>query len=145
MIEAPLAGFPYWVLGFHADNGPEYINHTVAKLLDKLRVEFTKSRPRRSNGLAETKNGAVVRKDLGYAHIPQPFASQVNAFRVRSATNPAVDTRSRVTCLAMSCRRKLWGDGVAVDGRSCRSRPPGTIATPAPLSAHSCRPGVTTT
>ena len=37
------------VLGFHADNGSEYINYTVAKLLDKLRIEFTKSRPRHSN------------------------------------------------------------------------------------------------
>lgn len=82
VIEALLAGFPFRILGFHADNGSEYINHTVAKLLDKLRVEFTKSRPRRSNdnGLAETKNGAVIRKHLGYAHIPQRFASQVNAF-----------------------------------------------------------------
>jgi transposase InsO family protein len=60
------------IKGFHADNGSEYINHQVAKLLDKLRVEFTQSRPRHSNdnGLAETKNGAVVRKCLGYAHIP---------------------------------------------------------------------------
>ena len=82
VIEALLAAFPFQVLGFHADNGSEYINHTVAKLLEKLRVEFTKSRPRRSNdnGLAETKNGAVIRKQLGYAHIPQRFASEVNAF-----------------------------------------------------------------
>jgi transposase InsO family protein len=81
VIEALLSGFPFRILGFHADNGSEYINHRVAKLLDKLRVEFTKSRPRRSNdnGLAETKNGAVVRKHLGYIHIPQRFASEVNA------------------------------------------------------------------
>lgn len=78
VIEAMLAGFPFRVMGFHADNGSEYINHTVAK----LRVEFTKSRPRRSNdnGLAETNNGAVIRKHLGYAHIPQRFAGEVNAF-----------------------------------------------------------------
>ena len=82
VIEALLAGFPFRILGFHADNGSEYINHRLAKLLEKLRVEFTKSRPRRANdnGLAETKNGAVVRKHLGYAHIPQRFACQVNAF-----------------------------------------------------------------
>jgi transposase InsO family protein len=82
VIEALLAGFPFKILGFHADNGSEYINHQVAKMLDKLRVEFTKSRPRHSNdnGLAETKNGAVIRKHLGYAHIPQCFAAAVNAF-----------------------------------------------------------------
>ena len=82
VLQTLLAGFPFRILGFHADNGSEYINHTVAKLLDKLRVEFTKSRPRHSNdnGLAETKNGAIVRKHLGYAHIPQRFAAPVNAF-----------------------------------------------------------------
>ncbi len=82
VIKALLAGFPFRILGFHADNGSEYINHQVAKMLDKLRVEFTKSRPRHSNdnGLAETKNGAVIRKHLGYAHIPQCFAAVVNAF-----------------------------------------------------------------
>ncbi len=82
VIEALLGGFPFRILGFHADNGSEFINHRVARLLEKLRVEFTKSRPRHSNdnGLAETKNGAVVRKHLGYGHIPQRFAQQVNDF-----------------------------------------------------------------
>ena len=63
VIEQMLAQFPFEILGFHADNGSEYVNHRVAQMLDKLRVEFTRSRPRRSNdnGLAETKNGAVVR------------------------------------------------------------------------------------
>jgi transposase InsO family protein len=82
VIAALLAGFPFQILGFHTDNGSEYINYKVAKLLEKLRVEFTKSRPRRSNdnGLVETKNGAVVRKQLGYDHIPQHFATEMNAF-----------------------------------------------------------------
>jgi transposase InsO family protein len=82
VIQALLDAFPFTVLGFHADNGSEYINHRVADMLEKLRVEFTKSRPRHSNdnGLAETKNGAVVRKCFGYSHIPQRFATQVNAF-----------------------------------------------------------------
>lgn len=50
-------------------------------MLEKLRIEFTTSRPRHANdnALAESKNGAVVRKHLGSAHIPQQFAEQVNA------------------------------------------------------------------
>lgn len=82
VIRALLEGFPFEILGFHADNGSEYINRQVARMLEKLRVEFTKSRPRHSsdNGLAETKNGAVVRKILGYGHIPQHHAAEVNAF-----------------------------------------------------------------
>lgn len=82
VIRQLLGEFPFVILGFHADNGSEYINYQVAKLLEKLRVEFTKSRPRHSNdnALAESKNGAVVRKHLGYAHIPQQFAARANAF-----------------------------------------------------------------
>jgi transposase InsO family protein len=82
VIRELLDGFPFAILGFHADNGSEYINHKVARMLDKLCVEFTKSRPRHSNdnGLVETKNGAVIRKHLGYSHIPQRYAQEVNAF-----------------------------------------------------------------
>lgn len=87
-----LAAFPFRILGVHADNGSEYINHRVASLLNKLNAEFTKSRPRRSNdnALAETKNGAVVRKFLGYSHIPQRFAARVNDF-CREHLNPYVN------------------------------------------------------
>ena len=92
VIETLLASFPFRILGFHADNGSEYINKTVAALLEKLRVEFTKSRPRHSNdnGLAETKNGAIVRKHLGYSHIPQHYAAEVNAW-CQGFLNPYVN------------------------------------------------------
>ncbi len=92
VIEALLAAFPFKIEGFHADNGSEYINYQVAQMLEKLRVEFTKSRPRQcnDNALVETKNGAVVRKHLGYSHIPQRFAAEVNAF-CRDYLNPYVN------------------------------------------------------
>ena len=82
VIRQLLDGFPFVILGFHSDNGSEYINYQVASLLEKLRVEFTKSRPRHSNdnALAESKNASVVRKHFGYAHIPQFCASLVNEF-----------------------------------------------------------------
>jgi len=87
-----LAGFPFEVLGFHSDGGSEYINSDVAKLLDKLRIEFTRSRPRHTNdnALVESKNGSVVRKQFGYAHIAQPFATDMNAF-CRDFLNPYVN------------------------------------------------------
>ena len=93
VLQALLEDFPFTILGFHADNGSEYINHTVAKLLNKLRVEeFTKSRPGHSNdnALAETKNAAIVRKHLGYAHIAQRFAPEINRF-CREHLNPYVN------------------------------------------------------
>ena len=69
-------------MGFHSDNGSEYINGPVAKILEKLRIEQTKSRSRHSNdnALAESKNASVVRKHMGYAHIPQQYAKPFNAF-----------------------------------------------------------------
>ena len=76
--------FPFEILGFHSDNGSEFINHRVAALLEKLRIEQTKSRSRHSNdnALAESKNASVVRKHMGYSHIPQKFAKVINAFYV---------------------------------------------------------------
>lgn len=72
-LEAALEEFPFHITNFHTDNGSEYINRRVADLLNRMHVTLTKSRPRHSgdNGLAETKNGAIVRKALGYAHIPR--------------------------------------------------------------------------
>jgi transposase InsO family protein len=83
VLSALLDSFPFVIRGFHSDNGSEYINHDVAKLLNKLLIEeHTKSRSRHCNDNAqvESKNGAIVRKHLGYSHIPQHFATLVNAF-----------------------------------------------------------------
>ena len=76
VLEAMLRQFPLRILGFHSDNGSEFLNYTVAKLLNQLLVEQTKSRPRHSNdnGLAEAKNGAVIRKHMGYGHIAAEHA-----------------------------------------------------------------------
>jgi transposase InsO family protein len=81
-LERLLAEFPFKILGFHADNGSEYVNYTVAELLKTLLVDFTKSRPRRSNdnALVETKNGSIVRKHLGHGHIPANAAAAVNVW-----------------------------------------------------------------
>ena len=77
-----LEAFPFEIKGFHSDNGSEYINKRVADLLEKLRIEFTKSRSRQTNdnALAESKNASVVRKIFGYAHIQQDWAPLINAF-----------------------------------------------------------------
>ena len=82
VLEAMLEQFPFHIRGFHSDNGSEFINHTVAELLNKLLVEQTKSRPRRSNdnGLVEAKNGAVIRKLMGYGHIAAEHAEAIGAF-----------------------------------------------------------------
>lgn len=80
-LEDAIAKLPFKIRGFHSDNGSEYINQNVARLLAKLNIEFTKSRARQSNdnALAESKNASVVRKHFGYSHIQQHWAAELNA------------------------------------------------------------------
>lgn len=82
LLKELLRLFPFPILGFHSDNGSEYINDKVAQMLNKLLVEQTKSRANRTNdnALVEGKNGSVIRKHMGYWHIPSRYAAQVNAF-----------------------------------------------------------------
>jgi hypothetical protein len=82
VLEAMLHQFPFRILGFHADNGSEFINHRVAGMLSKLLAEFTKSRACRSqdNALVEGKNGAVIRKYMGYGHIAAGHAEALQKF-----------------------------------------------------------------
>lgn len=89
VLEAMLEQFPFRIHGFHSDNGSEFINHTVARLLNKLLIEQTKSRPRHSNdnGLVESKNGAVIRKHIGWGHIASQHAEAVDRFH-REFLNP---------------------------------------------------------
>jgi hypothetical protein len=89
VLEAMLEQFPFRLHGFHSDNGSEFINHTVARLLNKLLIEQTKSRPRHSNdnGLVESKNGAVIRKHIGWGHISSQHAAAVDQFH-REFLNP---------------------------------------------------------
>src|SRR4029077_7731528 len=89
VLEAMMEQFSFLILGFHSDNGSEFINHTVANLLNKLLVEQTKSRPRHSNdnGLVETKNGSVIRKHIGFGHISSVHADSFDQF-YRQHFNP---------------------------------------------------------
>lgn len=82
VLEAMLHQFPFRIRGFHCDNGSEFLNYTVARLLNKLLVEFTKSRAYRStdNALVEGKNGAVIRKQMGYGPIGAEHAAAFQKF-----------------------------------------------------------------
>ena len=117
-------------------------NHKVSKLLNKLLIEeHTKSRSRHSNdnAQAESKNGAIVRKHLGYSHIPQRFATQVNAF-CRDHLNPYVNFHR--PCLFA----EILTDA---KGRQRKRYPYKLMMTPyeklksLPNAALSLRPGIT--
>lgn len=140
-LNTALATFPFIVRGFHTDNGSEYINHHVARLLDKLNIEFTKCRARRSNdnALVESKNASVIRKHLGYSHIPEQFATQVNVFTTQVLT-PYINFH-----------RPCFFPEITLDdkGRQRRRYPYQAMNTPyeklksLPDAARHLRPGIT--
>jgi hypothetical protein len=92
LLEQLLEQFPFMILGFHSDNGSEFINYVVKDLLEKLLIEQTKSRAYRSgdNGLVESKNGAIIRKHIGFGHIGAQHAETVDRFH-REHLNPYVN------------------------------------------------------
>jgi len=73
---------PFTVFSFHSDRGSEYINYVVARLLSKLHIRQTKSRSRHpnDNALVETKNGAVIRKNMGWQHLDQGASKLINRY-----------------------------------------------------------------
>jgi transposase InsO family protein len=141
VLEALLQSFPFVILGFHTDNGSEYINRNVAELLNKLLIEEqTKSRSRHSNdnAQAESKNGAIVRKHLGYSHIPQRFAAPVNTF-CHDYLNPYINFH----------RPCLFAETITdTKGRQRKRYPYQLMMTPyeklksLPLAAHFLKPGL---
>jgi len=59
---------PFPLLGFDTDNDTVFMNETIKDWCEAAAVEFTRSRPYRKNDQAhvEQKNGAVVRRMVGY-------------------------------------------------------------------------------
>jgi len=92
VLEAILMQFPFVILGFHSDNGSEFINYTVARLLSKLLIEQTKSRAHHTgdNGLIECKNGAIIRKHIGFGYIDARHAEAMDLFH-RQHLNPYIN------------------------------------------------------
>ncbi len=81
-LEIALFCFPVILRNFHSDNGSEFINKNIAKMLNRLLIEQTKSRSNRTNdnALAEGKNGSIIRKHMGHWHIKRKYADKVNHF-----------------------------------------------------------------
>jgi hypothetical protein len=92
VLVAMLGQFPFMIRGFHSDNGSEFINYNVARLLGKLLIQQTKSRAHHcgDNGLVESKNGAIIRKHIGFGYIDAQYAEAVDLFH-RQHLNPYVN------------------------------------------------------
>jgi hypothetical protein len=68
VMTALQAALPFPLHGFDTDNDTVFMNETVKDWCEAAAVEFTRSRPYRKNDQAhvEQKNGAVVRRMVGY-------------------------------------------------------------------------------
>ncbi|WP_005034010.1 ISNCY family transposase [Holophaga foetida] len=62
---------PFELLGMDVDNGTEFLNECLFTYCNENTIEFTRSRPYHKNDQAwvEQKNGAIVRKIVGYGRI----------------------------------------------------------------------------
>ena len=133
--------FPFVIQSFHSDNGSEFVNHATVDLLREFQVSQTRSRARRSNdnGLVESKNASVVRKQFGYGHIPVRFYSDINGFT------------TGVLAEHLNFHRPCWFPKSKIDckGRVVRTYPPDQLMTPfekfcsLPNAASFLREGVT--
>lgn len=105
------ATLPFRLRGFDTDNGSEFLNATVVDYCKAHEVEFTRSRPYRKNDQAwvEQKNGAVVRRFVGYRRLEGLAATEalsrlyaasrlfVNFFQPSFKLKEKTRTGSRVT------------------------------------------------
>jgi hypothetical protein len=70
-LERLRATMPFPLRGLDTDNGSEFMNETVVQYCASHGIELTRSRPYRKNDQAwvEQKNGAVVRRLVGYGRL----------------------------------------------------------------------------
>ena len=107
-LEEIIDQYPFKIFNFHSDRGGENINYQIASLLQKLLIKQTKSRSYHSNdnALCETKNGSVIRKNMGWEHIDQKFCDKINDYLKnysnpylnfhRPSSYPSIETNRRV-------------------------------------------------
>lgn len=80
-LERVRLGLPFPLQALDVDNGSEFVNETMIQYCLHNGIELTRSRPYRKNDQAwiEQKNGAIVRKLLGYHRFEGIAAAQALA------------------------------------------------------------------
>jgi hypothetical protein len=86
-LEAMFAQIPFPVLGVDSDNDSAFINDTLLGFCRTNHVEFTRSRAYHKNDQAwvEQKNGAVIRRLVGYERFSGIVAGQALAHLYQAA------------------------------------------------------------
>lgn len=123
--------FPIAVLGIDSDNDSAFINDTLLAYCQKHKLEFTRSRAYQKNDQAwiEQKNGAVVRRFVGYERFSGMVAGQCLAqlfqavrlfvnyfqpsFKLRSKTRAGAKVKKVYHKPATPCARLLEHASVA--------------------------------
>jgi hypothetical protein len=116
---------PFALLGLDTDNDSVFMNETVRDYCQQVGIEFTRCRPYRKNDQAwvEQKNGAVVRRAIGYrrfegleaaAALARLYAAMrlfVNffqpSFKLASKARDGAVVRKRYHLPATPCQRLL--------------------------------------
>ena len=122
--------FPVPVLGIDSDNDGAFINDTLLAYCQQQGLEFTRSRAYQKNDQAwiEQKNGAVVRRFVGYERFAGVVAGQALAqlyqavrlyvnyfqpsFKLRSKTREGAKVKKTYHPPATPCERLLAHAGV---------------------------------
>jgi hypothetical protein len=116
---------PFPILGIDSDNDSAFINDTLLAFCQKHHIEFTRSRAYHKNDQAwvEQKNGAVIRRMVGYerfsgvvacqalAHLYQAARLYVNyfqpSFKLRNKTRDGFKVKRTYEPPATPCDRLL--------------------------------------
>jgi hypothetical protein len=117
--------FPIPILGVDSDNDSAFINDTLLAYCQQARLEFTRSRAYQKNDQAwiEQKNGAIVRRFVGYERLAGVVAGQCLAqlyqlvrlyvnhfqpsFKLRSKTREGAKVKKTYYKPATPCERLL--------------------------------------
>src|ERR1700739_3643727 len=73
-LQAIAVELPFALVGFHSDNGSQFINHHLLRWADALQITFTRARPHHSNDNThvEQKNYSIVRRAAGSFRYDTP-------------------------------------------------------------------------
>ena len=126
---------PFPLRGIDSDNGSEFINEALLRFSKESKIEFTRSRPYRKNDQAwvEQKNGAIVRRMVGYGRLEGLVASEALArtydstrlfvnffqpsFKLRSKERIGARVRKNYYAPSTPCSRLFASEHVAEDSK----------------------------
>jgi len=149
---------PFPLLGLDTDNDSVFINETFRDYCEQVGIEFTRCRPYRKNDQAwvEQKNGAVVRRMIGYrrfegleaaAALARLYAAMrlfVNffqpSFKLAAKARDGAQVRKRYHPPATPCQRLLGAPADQRGGATPPERAPRQVGPGPAVEGDPCGP-----